>query len=283
MKAFDKIQNVWLGYASDPYIRAKGSSGGCVRAILCYMLGAGLIDGAVVNVEDPNHPGRGMSILAKTQEEVLNCAKSIYCITEIKKSVHEAFITTDVKRVAVVGLPCQIADLQKMLINDQSLQSKIVATIGLFCGHNIAPTALSEVYTSLGMDSKDVQSFIYRGSGWYPSKIRITKKDGSILDIPFEDSYFCKIWRAFTHVPKMCKECSDFLAESADISFGDAWLPELYSNQEGYNLGVSFTKVGTDLMQKCMSEGVLDLKKGDVSLLLKSNGEQLRLKEGQRG
>jgi len=72
----------------------------------------------------------------------------------------------------------------------------------------------------------------------------------------------------------MCRRCSDFLADDADLSFGDAWLRELYGNEEGFNL-IVVRKSGRELINKLIQDNVLTVTKVDVSYLIRSNGRQL--------
>lgn len=266
MKCFESIDSVWLGYSSDPSIRKNGASGGCITGTLAFLLEKQLIDGAVVTVPDPDKYGRGISTFATTREEVLRSAKSIYNVTSLSKGLSEAS-----GRVAVVGLPCQITSYQGEGIK-----------LGIFCGKNILPSALDEVVIRHGFKLEEVKSVCYRAFGWYPYGYTITLKSGVMYKFPWQASPLQEAWESEKHRPPMCKTCTDFLADDADISFGDAWLRELYGNEEGFNL-IVVQKSGKELMEKLIKNKVLTVTKVDTSYLLRSNGRQLEAKRRNSG
>lgn len=266
MKCFESIDSVWLGYSANPAIRKNGASGGCITGTLVYLLGKKLIDGAVVTVPDPERYGRGISTFARTKEEVLRSAKSIYNVTSLTKGLAEAS-----GQIAVVGLPCQITSFKGEGIR-----------LGIFCGKNLLPSALDEVVGKHGFYPEDVKSVCYRAFGWYPFKYSITLKSGIMHTFPWQGSPLQEMWVSDKHRPPMCRKCTDFLADDADLSFGDAWLRELYGNQEGFNL-IVVRKSGRELMNRLIQDKALVVTKVDTSYLIRSNGRQLEDKRRNSG
>ena len=58
--------------------------------------------------------------------------------------------------------------------------------------------------------------------------------------------------------PDGCNVCSDHLAELADISFGDAWLPEFEVDKLGTSIAISRTKLGEEFLAKArLNNGTL--------------------------
>jgi len=266
MKCFESIDSIWLGYSSNPAIRKNGASGGCITGTLVYLLEQKRIDGAVVTIPDPEKYGRGISHFATTKEEVLRSAKSIYNVTSLTKGLSEAS-----GRIAVVGLPCQITPFKGEGIR-----------LGIFCGKNILPSALDEVILRHGFHPADVQSICYRAFGWAPFGYTITLKSGVTHKFPWQASPFDEVWESDQYRPPMCRTCGDFLADDADLSFGDAWLRELYGNQDGFNL-IVVRKSGKELMDRLIKDKVLTVTKVNTSYLLRSNGRQLAEKRRNHG
>jgi len=61
--------------------------------------------------------------------------------------------------------------------------------------------------------------------------------------------------------PWRCKLCYDQVNEFADLSFGDAWLPEAMSCKEGTSVLISRTERGESLLQRAKNEGKIELQK----------------------
>jgi len=53
--------------------------------------------------------------------------------------------------------------------------------------------------------------------------------------------------------------CCDGAAELADISFGDAWLPEFSDDKSGTSVIVSRTPKGDGLLKRMMTKGIIVL------------------------
>ena len=89
--------------------------GGVVSAMLIKLLEAGEIDGALVAKPSEREPWKGVAHLARTTDEVIQCAGSSYDQTlalahlDLKK-----YDLPPKPRIAVVGTPCEIQGLRAM-------------------------------------------------------------------------------------------------------------------------------------------------------------------------
>lgn len=282
MKGIGMVDRVWIGYASDQAVRLNAASGGIITGSLIGLLETGFIDGAVVNIPDPDFPPRGKSILAKIKEELLHSAKSIYCVTEISRGLNIAKYDDSIKKLAVVVLPCHISDLRKVLKKDVVLAEKVVLCFGLMCGHNILPSATIETLSQSGIDIKDVQEICYRSHGWYPFSYSVKMKDGSARDFVWPNSTMQVIWDSMKYQPQRCVECFDFAAEEADIACCDAWLDEYRGNREGYSIVLTHNEKGTSLVEHLIEKKILTLNLSDVSCIERSQYMQISQKRSKR-
>jgi len=74
--------------------------------------------------------------------------------------------------------------------------------------------------------------------------------------------------------------CNDFSSELADISVGDAWLPELMKiDQFGTSLIISRTKIGTSLLERAYQENRIKLKEVDPLTIKRSHKPSLIFKK----
>ena len=278
MEGIGAVDKIWVGYATDQAIRLNAASGGIITGSLINLLNTGFIDGAVVNIPDSNCPPKGKSILAKTKDELLHSAKSIYCMTEISRGLTIARYDADIEKLAVVGLPCQISDLRKRLKEDACLKKKVIICIGLMCGHNMLSSATVGALNQSGIDINDVQEVRYRSYGWYPFSYSVKMKNGDVNDFVWPNSSLQKIWDSLEYLPQRCLTCSDFAAEEADIACCDAWLEEYRGNQEGYSIVLTHNKKGTSIVEQLIKDKILSLKESDVSCLQRSQYLQIERK-----
>lgn len=278
MEGIGIVDKVWVGHATNQTVRLNAASGGIITGSLIDLLERGTIDGAVVNIPDPDQPPKGKSILAKTKEDLMHSAKSIYCMTEIKYGLNAAKYDAYAQKIAVVGLPCQIADLRKMMERDSILSDKIVLCMGIMCGHNMLPAATIGALEQSDIDINDVKEIRYRSYGWYPFSYSVTLKSGDVKDFAWPDSTLHKVWESLKYQPQRCTKCFDFAAEKADIVCCDAWLEEYRGNQEGYSIVLTHNKTGTAIVEQLMRDNVLTLKLNDVSCIQRSQSVQIKRK-----
>jgi coenzyme F420-reducing hydrogenase beta subunit len=278
MEGVGTVNKVWMGHVSDQSVRLNAASGGIITGSLISLLDAGFIDGAVVNIPDINQPPKGKSILAKTKKELLHSAKSIYCMTEIKQGLDIAKYDVDVQRIAVVGLPCQVSDLKKVMKRDSLLANKVIFCMGIMCGHNMLPSATIEALKQSGIDINKVKEIRYRSYGWYPFFYSVSFKNGDVKDFVWSNSPLQKIWESLKYQPQRCLRCVDFAAESADIACCDAWLEEYRGNQEGYSIVLTHNRKGTSIIEQLIKDKILSLKETDVSCIQRSQRIQLEHK-----
>ena len=273
------VTGVWTGYAADERIRINGASGGIVSAILIRLLETKAVDAAVICGPDKDFPARGKSFAAQARDEIIFGAKSIYGMTEIATGLNKALNDKSVKRIVVVGLPCQVASVKRALEIVPRLKSKVLLLIGLMDGHNVYHKVTEYAIQKQGIELEDVAEFRYRASGWSNFYTELTNKQGKRFKLRWQDSPFKAIWNAFIMVPRRCLMCNDFAAESADIAVSDAWLPEYEGDQKGYSIVLTHTQRGVDLIQSLRDSKCLELEPSDISVIGRSQYCQLDFKK----
>ena len=124
--------DIFIGFANNPDLRKKCSSGGIITSALIYLLKSGQIDGAVVLAMDPEKPWLTTPCIATTPEEIINAAQSKYIISSVNEILPQ--IQTFKGSLAYVGLPCQVHSIRKMQMgNDEAVRNiRFIITFG-FC------------------------------------------------------------------------------------------------------------------------------------------------------
>lgn len=247
-----------IAYGSaEPGLRDHSTSGGLVTALLLHLMDSGAIDGAVVIVSDDTHLWKGKPIVARTREEILSATKSKYAISPTNAVFSE--IRNIPGRYALVGLPCQIHGYVKAAELDPRLKERVVLTIGLFCHAAIEHEAFEIIWQSLGEKKEGATRFISR-IGKHPGAPHIECADGSLYPVYFGNKSGFRpssmeviniLYRLYT--PPRCLTCFDALAEFADISVGDPWMPPP-EDEVDFHHGWSFGMVRTERGKKILDE-----------------------------
>ncbi len=265
----------YVGHAKDSSIYKSGQSGGLVTALLAFALEKGFIDGAIVTkmVEpDPLHP---KVIIAKNKEELLSATRSKYCSAPVNMEIKE-ILKRDGK-YAVVGLSCQIYALRKLERLIPQLKDKIVLHMGLFCSHVLSLKVINFLSYKASVHKEDIAKFDYRAKEWrgWPGDVLFKLKNGTTKFLPRNYRMLTKNF--FT--PWRCKMCYDHLNEFADVSFGDAWLPEVVRQRKGETIVITRTKRGENLIQKAKEEGVIEVREVSRTTLMQAQKNSITRKK----
>lgn len=262
----------YAGCATKREIRRNSSSGGLVTQILTFALNNGLIDGALVTSVDPRSPLEPRPIIARHAEEVISAAGSKYCPVAANEALKE-ILDTDGK-YAVVGLPCQIRGVRKAELINAKLKSRITLHLGIFCGASSTFGATRFLLKRLGVAETDVEDIKYRSEGW-PGRLTVQTSTG-MTSINYPDYYDCR-FGAF--IPWRCTMCSDLMNELADISFGDAWLPEFADDVLGTSIIISRSDSGEDILREMQRREIIGLAPLSTDQVITSQNDAISFKK----
>lgn len=242
-----------VGHATQETVRWNAASGGIVTALLVAALKKGEIDGAIVTRMNPESPLEPLSYLATTEEEIFASVGSKYCPVAANLRLRE--VLSSEGKYAVVGLPCHIQGLRKAQTRNRKLREKVAICISIFCGLNMSPTGTRVLLRRQGFSAENITQIKYRGAGW-PGSLQVELRDGQMCTEPyleyFDNNFMC-------YEMHRCNLCCDSFGELADISCGDAWLPEYKSNDDqGTSVVVVRSERGKNLLSS-VGPGVLKL------------------------
>jgi len=272
----------YVGYSSDENIRFNSASGGLITQILTTLLEEKKIDGALVTSMNPSNPLEPMAILATTKEEIIEAARSKYCPVTLAEALR-TIVTSD-GRYAIVGLPCHIHGIRKAEQYIPHLRERVVLHLGLLCSHMVSFPGIQFLLEKKGVDPSSVVEMQYRGRGW-PGSMSIKIKNKREKIIPLTTGWF-SYWPMFScyfFTPIRCMMCPDQMAELADISFGDAWLPEYNSDKIGRSLIVSKNNFSDNLLKDIVKNGRLNLRYIPVEKIEQSQQSNLVFKKVDLG
>lgn len=269
--------NCYFGHATDYDIRYNSASGGLVTQLLIFALEEGVIDGALVTRMKKDNPLEPEPFIARTKEEIIEASKSKYCPVPANIALKEVLESEEGEKFAVVGLPCHIHGIRKAEQMNKKLKEKIILHIGIFCNHTSNFTGTEFLLNKLGIKKEEVEKLNYRGEGW-PGGLLIELKNNHTRFIP-PSVYWSSLFGLNFFTPTRCLLCSDGVCELADISFGDAWLPELSDDKIGRSIIVSKSEIGEQLLQTIKSKNKIELNKVNVKRVVQSQVEMLYFKK----
>lgn len=273
---FGNYLNCYTGHATDYGIRYNSASGGLVTQLLIFALEEGIIDGALVTRMSKENPLEPEPFIARTKEEIIEASKSKYCPVPANIALKDILESKDDEKFAVVGLPCHIRGIRKAELINKKLKERIILHVGIFCVYTINFLGTEFLLQKLKIEINNVKKIDYRGEGW-PGGMSIELKDGSKMFIP-KSEYYNTGFGSF--IPIRCTLCSDHACELADISFGDAWLPELANDKTGTSIIISRSKMAEEILQNMVSRKIIELNKINSDKVAQSQG-MFRFKKDQ--
>ncbi len=234
---------LYAGHVATAEFRLRGSSGGFGSWLPANLIKSGIVD-AVLHVKplapasEGGRPLFGFQ-LSRDASEIQAGAKSRYYPVEFSE-LRELLAATP-GRVAVVGLPCFIKALRLMALADPSIGDRIAVTIGLVCGHLKSTRFADYLAWQGGIAPGTLRAIDFRhklpGRAAMDYGVRAIGPDGTPVDLPMR-SLFGHQWGYGLFKLQACDFCDDVLAETADITIGDAWIPPYESDPAGTNIVV---------------------------------------------
>ena len=265
--------NCYIGHSTDYDTRYNSSSGGLITQLLIFALEEGIIDGALVTRMKKDNPLEPEPFIARTKEEIIEASKSKYCPVPVNIALKEILESEEGMKFAVVGLPCHIHGIRKAEQINKKLKEKIVLHIGIFCDHTPNFWGTELLLERMKIKREEVIKLDYRGAGW-PGSMKICLKEGELL---LQDYWSFVGLYFFT--PLRCLMCSDGVCELADISFGDAWLPELLDDKIGKSIIISKNKIGEKILQMMKLKNKIEINKVGAEKVIQSQVGMLYFKK----
>lgn len=265
-------RKVYAGHISEGNFRDSGSSGGMGSWILSTLLQEGLVDG-VIHVKDrlptSDDPRLFHYQLSTNKEQILAGAKSKYYPIELSEVVQ--MIKERPGQYAVVGIPCFIKSVRLLARQDEILNDRIKFCIGLICGH-LKSGRFAEMFAwQCGVRPSELQSIDFRtkiegyGANQYGVTVKgvVDSKPVVKTSLPVNQMYGTN-WGLGYFKYKACDYCDDVVGETADLTIGDAWLPQFVNDSKGTNVIVVRNVILEQLIQDASNAGKLSLE--DISV-----------------
>lgn len=242
----DKIgfyQSVYGGFVKEGNYRDRGTSGGFGTWIGAELFRRGLIDG-VIHVKEIERTGASDPFfkykISTTEEDIRAGSRTKYHVIEISEVLD--LVKSRPGRYLFYGLPCMVKAIRRVQLVDPIINQSIKYTASLVCGHLKSVNWTLSLAWGKGVSPENVEKFQYRTKGkGIPARAYVFKaffNKGNTTDEVMENSANVvggKFNQGALMLPA-CNFCDDLVGETADITIGDAWLPQFEVDSNGTNL-----------------------------------------------
>ena len=233
----------YAGYVTESGFRDRGSSGGMGSWILNELFNQGLID-RVIHVKqhepDDEDPSLFRFTISDSVEEIRQGAKSRYYPVELSGVID--LVRQKPGRYAIVGVPCFIKSIRLLAKQDPLVGDRIHFCLGLVCGH-LKTTHFADMFAwQCGIEPGNLHSIDFRkkvpgqDANKYGVEMIGSQDNQKIEVIRSNYELYGYLWGHGFFKYQSCDYCDDVVAETADVTVGDAWLPQYVEDSQGTNV-----------------------------------------------
>lgn len=256
-------RSLYCGHVREGAFRANGSSGGMTSWLLTELLRQGEIDGVVAVVHTPDDETLYQYAVLRSEEEVRRSSKSRYYPVEMSAALKE--ISEIPGRYALVGIPSFISDVRRLQNRDEIFRERIRYTISLLCGHQKSTKYGESIAFEAGLPPGSVSAIDFRfktGEGLaskYVTEVVGTRAGSPVREVLRAEDSYATDWSAGMFKTNFSDFVDDCFGETADITFGDAWLPQYVTDSQGTNVVVIRNERLANIVERAAADGRLAL------------------------
>ena len=268
---YGEALEIWSGFATDPAIRYKASSGGLLTALSSYCLdreGFGFI---LHTGKDPAKPWQNATVQSASRDELLERAGSRYGPSSPCDGL--GLIEHSQTPAVFVGKPCDVAAVQAARKNRPALDKNLGLVLTFFCAGTPSTQGTLDLVSALRADKDNLVDLRYRGEGWPGRFTAVWDRWKQQNSMSYQES-----WGKLTgYRPLRCNLCPDGLGRVADISCGDAWdqydaaLPN-----PGISIVLVRSRRGQEILRRAAAAGYVTLFPASPSAVLAAQTHLLR-------
>ena len=257
----------YAGFVNEMSFRQCGSSGGMGKWILYELFKENLID-AVIHVKQ-DIPTESEQMLynyrvSNSINEIQSGSKSAYYPVEMSAVLQ--YIRNNPGRYAITGVPCFIKAVRLLSMHDSIFKERVHFCIGIICGHLKSTRYADMLAWQRGISLGNLTSIDFRkklpGAKANQKGVEVIGIDdsGEITNgVGIVQEFFGTNYGHGFFKYQACDYCDDVVAEVADISIGDAWLPQYINDGRGTNAIIVRHPKVHELIERGIASGRLHM------------------------
>lgn len=271
---FSQVPNIkynkYLGYYSGLYaghvnvgnFRENGSSGGIGTWILTTLLEKRLIDKVIQVKRSQKADCIFEYSISTTPGEISEGSGTKYYPVEYSEVIREMKRTPGA--YAIIGLPSYIVELRLMAEMDPVVRDRLKFTVGLICGHQKSAKFAEFLAWQCGIEPGNLKSINFRKkqkglpSSEYAIEV-VGIQNGREIDVtkPMKELVGGN-WGEGLFKVRASDFTDDVMNETADITLGDAWLPEYTKDDKGNNVIIVRNAIIQQIFNDAIKEGTIN-------------------------
>lgn len=264
-----RFVNTYVGYSKT--FRPTSSSGGIATYVFDELINRGTVQHLFIVRRTPD--GRYAYQLFDGTEDIKATSKTRY----YPVTLEQLFMVIDATpgRIAVSGVACFVKAIRLKQHYHPELRDKIPFVVGIICG---------------GLKSRHYTDFLAQSAGikgdYKDAEYRVKSPDRLSSDYSFAAKGYDgttgqirmqklgDMWGTGLFKSRACDFCTDVMTELADISLGDAWLPEYKQDGMGNSVVVTRTSLADEIVKQGIYNGDLSVREvsSDIAARTQSGG-----------
>ena len=243
-----------IGYARDPLVRFRGSTGGVLTALGQFLLSSGRVNFVLHVGASRSAPMRSERRLSFDAAAVLDGAGSRYGPVAVLTDFCE--ILERAEPFALIAKPCDVTAVRNLGRIDARVDCYMRYALTLVCGGASDLRKSEEVLQHFRIHESELALFRYRGHG-NPGLTRIETKDGRAFELTYQ-----QLWEDESKwmIQPRCRICPDAIGLEADIAASDVWPGGSPAGEDaGFNGIIVRTARGLELYEAAVAAGALTI------------------------
>ena len=243
-----------IGYARDPLVRFRGSTGGVLTALGQFLLSSSRVNFVLHVGASRSAPMRSERRLSFDAAAVLDGAGSRYGPVAVLTDFCE--ILERAEPFALIAKPCDVTAVRNLGRIDARVDCYMRYALTLVCGGASDLRKSEEVLQHFRIHESELALFRYRGHG-NPGLTRIETKDGRAFELTYQ-----QLWEDESKwmIQPRCRICPDAIGLEADIAASDVWPGGSPAGEDaGFNGIVVRTARGLELYEAAVAAGALTI------------------------
>ncbi len=269
------VLDTYVGFASDPVLRFRASSGGILSALAQHAVNTGRADYVLHVGAQVQAPWLNETLQSRQSPSVAAGAGSRYAPSSPLVDIVQQLERDG--RAVVIGKPCDIAALRMYARQNPLIDQKVVMMLAFICGGVPSARGIEVLLRRMNVAPEEVLSFRYRGYGW-PGEACATLKNGSQKTLSYAETWGTVLSH---YVQKRCKICPDGMGAFADVVCGDAWYGDergdpTFDERDGRSLVISRTRKGSAFLAEAKQSGCVELQAVTLGDMARMQPSQIR-------
>jgi coenzyme F420 hydrogenase subunit beta len=264
---FGPTLEIWEGWASDPEVRFRASSGGVLSALSLFCLEMQGFEGVIHAGMDPAKPWMNGNYISRDRDGILARTGSRYAPSAPCAALSEM----DRGPYVFIGKPCDATAVNELRRRDPNVRQQVGLVLTFFCAGAPSTRGTLDLLDQIGVEKSQIKEVHYRGEGW-PGEFRvITNHPADRKTLSYQKS-----WGNLTgYRPLRCHLCADGLGRVADIACGDAWGQYENTGDPGRSIVLVRTETGRKILEQARRAGYVTLNRVGAENVLRAQSNLL--------